>query len=107
MGGWSYLAGAIALEICGTFLLKLSDGFARVQWGLTSILCYAACFVALAPALRTIPVGVAYAVWSGVGIVAAALIGLVAFGERLGAMQLGCIALVLIGAVGLRVTTAG
>jgi len=107
MGGWSYLAGAIALEICGTFLLKLSDGFARVQWGLASILCYAACFVALAPALRTIPVGVAYAVWSGVGIVAAALIGLVAFGERLGAMQLGCIALVLIGAVGLRVTTAG
>lgn len=105
MNGWVLLSGAIALEIAGTFLLKLSNGFALVHWGLLSIAAYAACFVAFAPALRTIPVGVAYAVWSGAGIVAASLIGLAAFHERLGAAQLACIALVLAGIVGLRLTT--
>ena len=100
-----FLVGAIVVEICGTFLLKLSNGFERWHWGWLSILCYALCFAALAPALKTIPVGVAYAVWSGVGIVAAALIGLLAFSERLGPLQLVCIALILVGAVGLRLTT--
>ncbi len=105
MNGWIYLAGAIVLEVSGTFLLKLSDGFARWHWGMLSILCYSACFWALAPALKVLPVGVVYAIWAGAGIVAAAIIGVVAFGERLGAVQLGCIALVLIGAVGLRLAT--
>jgi small multidrug resistance pump len=105
MGGWTYLAAAIVLEIGGTFLLKLSNGFERWHWGLLSILCYGVCFAAFAPALKTIPVGPAYAVWSGAGIVAAALIGVFAFGERLGALQLVCIAMVLAGALGLRLTT--
>ncbi|MEZ5735001.1 MAG: multidrug efflux SMR transporter [Novosphingobium sp.] len=105
MSGWVFLAGAIVLEVAGTFLLKLSNGFAHVHWGLLSIACYAACFIAFAPALKVIPVGVAYAVWAGAGIVAATLIGLVAFQERLGAIQLLSIALILIGAVGLRLTT--
>lgn len=105
MSGWMYLAGAIVLEVAGTFLLKLSNGFALVHWGLLSIACYAACFLAFAPALKLIPVGVAYAVWSGVGIVAAALIGLFAFQERLGTMQMLSIALILAGAIGLRLTT--
>ena len=106
MSGWIYLAGAIVLEIAGTFLLKLSNGFERWSWGVGSILCYTACFVALAPALKTIPVGVAYAIWAGIGIVAAALIGMLAFNEKLGAAQLVCIALVLIGTAGLRLTTS-
>jgi len=105
MTGWMYLAGAIMLEVAGTFLLKLSNGFALVHWGLLSIACYAACFLAFAPALKLIPVGVAYAVWSGIGIVAAALIGLFAFQERLGTMQLLSIALILAGAIGLRLST--
>jgi small multidrug resistance pump len=61
----------------------------------------------MAPAMKVLPVGVVYAIWSGIGIVAAAAIGVVAFGEKLGAMQYLCIALVLIGAVGLRVTAKG
>lgn len=103
--GWLLLAGAIALEVIGTFLLKLSNGFERVHWGLLSILFYAACFWVFAPALKVIPVGVAYAIWSGIGIVAAALIGAFAFGERLGTVQLVCIALIIAGAMGLRLTT--
>ena len=107
MSAWAFLAAAIALEVSGTFLLKLSNGFERPLWGTLSILCYSACFWVLAPAMKALPVGVVYAVWSGVGIVAAALIGLLAFGERLGAVQLLCIALILAGAVGLRLGPAG
>ena len=69
------------------------------------IACYSACFWVLAPAMKVLPVGVVYAIWAGIGIVAAALIGLIAFGERLGSMQLACMAMVLVGAVGLRLTT--
>lgn len=105
MSGWVFLAGAIALEVVGTFLLKLSNGFQHLHWGVLSITSYAACFVAFAPALKVIPVGVAYAVWSGIGIVAAALIGMFAFGERLGPLQLASVALIIVGAVGLRLTT--
>lgn len=105
MSAWTFLAAAIAMEVLGTFLLKLSNGFERWHWGMLSILCYSACFWVLAPALKVIPVGVAYAIWAGVGIVAATIIGVMAFGERLGAVQLLCIALVLAGAVGLRLTT--
>jgi small multidrug resistance pump len=105
MSGWYYLLGAIALEVAGTFLLKLSNGFEKWHWGTLSILCYSACFWVLAPALKVIPVGVAYAIWAGVGIVAAAVIGLFAFNEKLGALQLLFIGLVLAGAIGLRLTT--
>lgn len=105
MGPWLFLALAIGLEVVGTLLLKLSDGFAQWRWGLLAMLCYGACFVALAPALKIIPVGVVYAVWAGVGIAAAAGIGLLLFGERLSALQLLCIACILLGAVGLNLST--
>jgi multidrug transporter EmrE-like cation transporter len=105
MSAWLFVAAAIALEVTGTFLLKLSDGFVKWHWGLLAIACYSGCFGALSPAMKVLPIGVIYAVWAGVGIVAAALLGLVIFGERLGMVQVLCIALVLVGAVGLRLTT--
>lgn len=105
MTAWLFLAGAIALEVAGTFLLKLSNGFEDWRWGVLSIACYSACFWFLAPAMKVLPVGVVYAIWAGVGIVAASLIGVFAFDERLGAIQYFFIALVLIGAIGLNLTT--
>lgn len=105
MSAWAFLAGAIALEVTGTFLLKLSNGFEKWHWGTLSILAYSTCFWVLAPAMKVLPVGIVYAVWAGVGIVAAALIGVFVFQERLGAVQILCIALVLVGAIGLRLTT--
>lgn len=105
MNAWFFLAFAIALEVAGTFLLKLSNGFEDWKWGMLSIACYSACFWVLAPAMKVLPVGVVYAIWSGVGIVAASLIGLYAFDERLGALQFFFIALILIGAVGLNLST--
>lgn len=105
MNAWILLGMAIALEVIGTFLLKLSNGFEKWYWGALSIFCYSACFWVLAPAMKALPVGVVYAIWAGVGIVAATAIGVVAFNERLDAIQYICIVLVLIGAVGLKVTT--
>jgi small multidrug resistance pump len=71
MNAWIYLGFAIALEIAGTFLLKLSHGFERWQWGALSIACYSGCFMMMAPAMKVLPVGVVYAIWSGIGIVGA------------------------------------
>ena len=105
MSAWLYLAAAIALEIAATFFLKLSNGFDKQPWGWVSIALYSACLWVLAPALKTIPVGIAYAIWAGVGIAAAAVIGLFAFGERLGPIQLAFIAMILVGAVGLQLAT--
>ncbi len=105
MGAWTLLAIAIAFEIAAIACLKLSDGFAKWQWGVASIALYWVCFGALALALRTIPVGIAYAIWAGVGIVAVAAIGMTAFGQKLGPVQLLFMAMILVGAVGLRLTT--
>ena len=105
MNGWIFLAVAIAFEVCGTFLLKLSHGFEKWHWGVLSILCYSACFLALAPAMKVLPVGIVYALWAGLGIVAATTIGILAFDERLGALQFVFIGMILAGAVGLRLTT--
>ncbi|MDE2790432.1 MAG: multidrug efflux SMR transporter [Paracoccaceae bacterium] len=105
MTAWSFLGIAIVLEVAGTFLLKLSDGFAKWHWGVLSIICFMCCFWAFAPAIKIIPVGIAYAIWAGIGILAASAIGFLVFGERLGAFQVACIAFILAGSVGLRLTT--
>ncbi len=104
MNAWIFLGIAIVLEVTGTFFLKLSNGFEKWQWGAASMACYGACFWMLAPAMKVLPVGVVYAIWSGVGIVAITIIGLFAFDERLSALQFAFIAMILIGAVGLNLT---
>ena len=104
MNAWIYLAIAIILEVTGTIFLKLSDGFEKWHWGIASIAFYSACFWALAPAMKVLPVGVVYAIWSGVGIVAISLIGIFAFDDRLSALQYVFIAMILTGAVGLNLT---
>ncbi len=106
MTGWAYLGAAIVLEVAATVLLKLSDGLVRWQLALASIGFYALCFLFLAPALKTIPLGVAYAIWSGAGIIAMAILGTMVFGQSLNPAQMGFIALLLVGAIGLRVTTS-
>ena len=107
MTAWIYLGVAILFEIAGTSLLKLSNGFEKVHWGGLAIMAYWGSFWFLAPALKTIPVGVAYAIWAGVGIVAITIIGVLFFEQRLQFLQYLFISLILIGAVGLRLTTEG
>lgn len=103
--GWTYLAMAIVLEVVATWFLKLSDGFKNLGYAGLAILLYCLCFFFMAPAYKTLPAGVVYAVWSGLGIVAITALGIIYFEEQLDWIQLGCIGLIFIGAVGLSITT--
>ena len=105
MNAWVLLAGAITLEVAATTLLKASNGFARPLHGIASITLYSLCFWLLAFAITRIPIGVAYAIWSRVGIVAITLIGALAFRQSLTPIQLSCIALIAVGAIGLNLVT--
>ena len=91
------LAVAILCEVIATAALKSSEGFTRLWPSLLVVAGYALAFYALSLALRTIPVGVAYAIWSGVGVVGIALIGRVVFGQTLDAPALIGIGLILAG----------
>lgn len=102
---WIFLAVAICFEIVGTSLLKASNGFDRYWFGAAAISAYGVSFYFLSFALTKIPVGVAYAIWSGFGIAAISLIGWLIFRQSLSAPQVGFIALILIGAIGLNLTT--
>ena len=105
MNVWIVLLACIALEIVATSLLKASEGFSRPWFGMASMLCYFGCFWLLSAVLTRLPMGVAYAVWSGVGIVGITLVGVVLFRQSLTVMQISFIGLILIGAVGLQLST--
>lgn len=100
------LAVAIVCEVIATAALKSSDGFTRLWPSLLVVAGYAVAFYALSIALRAIPVGVAYAIWSGVGIVGIALIGWAVFGQALDAPALIGIGLILAGVLVLNLFSA-
>ena len=78
MNPYIYLGGAILAEVIGTTLMKFSEGFTRLWPSVGTIICYCASFWLLAQTLAYIPTGIAYAIWSGVGIV---LISLLSWGN--------------------------
>lgn len=80
---WIYLAIAIVAEVIATSCLKPSEGFTRLWPSVVVVTGYGLAFFFLSLTLRTLPVGVAYAVWSGVGIVLVATVGWLAFGQKL------------------------
>lgn len=95
-----YLAAAIAGEIAATVSLKLSEGFTRLWPSVVVVVGYAIAFTALARALKMgMPVGVAYAVWSAVGVAAVAVIGWRFLGETLNPTMLVGLALIIGGVV--------
>ncbi|WP_298015640.1 multidrug efflux SMR transporter [uncultured Castellaniella sp.] len=103
---WIYLIIAIAAEVIATSALKASAGFTRAVPSVITAIGYGLAFYLLALALRTIPVGIAYAVWSGVGIVAIAIIGYFIFGQALDAAGMIGIGLILAGVLVLNVFSA-
>lgn len=96
---WAWLFLAIASGASGTSALSQSRGFSELPPTLLALALYGVCFLALTRAVRSIPVSVAYAVWSGVGIALVSLIGWALFGQSLGAGELLGIALILAGTV--------
>ena len=98
----AWLALAVALEVIGTSLLKLSDGLKRRLVGILGVLCVVGAFAALAQAIRGMDLSVAYAVWGGVGLVLTAVVGALAFGQRIRPAGWLGIALVVAGVVALK-----
>ncbi len=96
---WLYLAIAISSEVFGTSCLKLSEGFTRLWPSIGVAAGYGVAFVFLSFTLKTMPVGIAYAVWSGVGVAAITLIGWARFGQRLDAAAFVGIGLIIAGVV--------
>ncbi|MFE0760877.1 DMT family transporter [Streptomyces smyrnaeus] len=93
------LAGAILAEILGTTSMKYSDGFTKLVPTLLTVAGYLVAFVLLAQALKSMPVGTAYAIWSGAGTAAIALIGVVFIGESVTAAKILGLLLVICGVV--------
>lgn len=96
---WLYLGVAILFETIGTTALKASDGMTRLGPAVVVVLAYALSFWLLALVLRIIPVGVAYAIWAGLGVCLIAAIGWVMFGQRLDAPAIAGMALIISGIV--------
>ncbi|NTG46332.1 QacE family quaternary ammonium compound efflux SMR transporter [Agrobacterium rhizogenes] len=80
---YAVLMVAIVLEVMGTTALQMSQQFTRLGPTIVLVLCYAASFYCLSVTLRVIPVGIAYAIWSGLGIVLISTVGLVFFRQKL------------------------
>lgn len=102
-----WLALAIASEIVATVSLKLSDGFTKPLPVVAVVAGYGLSFYALSITLRTIPLGVVYAIWSGVGTAAVVVIGLFLFRETLDAVKVAGIGLIIAGVVVLNGVTTG
>jgi len=94
---WIWLALAGVLEVGWAIGLKFTDGFTRLVPSVATVLAMAASMVLLALALKTLPVGTAYAVWTGIGAVGTALVGMLVLGEAATAMRIGGIALIAAG----------
>ena len=101
---WIYLSIAGLLEILWAVGLKLSDGFTGTRWSAVTIVGMAASFYFLAQALKSLPVGTAYAVWTGIGAVGTAILGIALFSESAALPRLACIGLIVAGIVGLKLT---
>lgn len=82
MNHWVLLGLSIAAEIAGTTLLKYSNGFSKPLPTLGAVLAFCAAFYWISKVFQVLPVGIVYAVWSGVGIVATALIGWAVFNQK-------------------------
>jgi quaternary ammonium compound-resistance protein SugE len=99
---WVLIGAAAVLEVVWAVAFKQSDGMTRLGPTALGVTAAIASVVLLTMALRSLPVGPAYAVWTGLGAFGVALVGVVALGEGTSALRLGCLALIVSGVVGLR-----
>ena len=102
---WTYLIIAGVLEIVWAIGLKYTEGFTKLVPSLITGVALLASMLFLALALRTVPVGTGYAIWTGIGAVGTAILGIVLFAEPATLARLGCIGLIVAGIVGLKLVT--
>jgi quaternary ammonium compound-resistance protein SugE len=103
--GWFALLLAGLLEVGWALGLKYSDGLTRFWPSLAMLVAIALSFALLAVALRSIPFGTAYALWTGIGAAGTVIVGMTAFGEPADLFRVSCLALIIAGMVGLKLAT--
>ena len=103
---WLYLVVAIVLEVIATSSLTASNGFTKPVYSAISVIGYAAAIYLLALVLKTIPVGVAYAIWSGAGVALVTIVGVVIFHQKLSWIDYLGISLIVSGVVILNLFSA-
>jgi quaternary ammonium compound-resistance protein SugE len=99
---WTFLFVAGLLEICWAIGLKYSEGFSRLWPSVGTVLAMVASFAFLAQALKTIPVGTGYAVWTGIGAAGTAVLGMVLFAESTSTIKLISLMCIILGIIGLK-----
>lgn len=99
---WWYLMAAGAVEIVMAIALKASQDWSRLLPSFIGVVAALASIVLLTKALRELPLGTAYAIWTGIGSVGVAVLGIAFFGETASPLRLVCICLVVAGSIGLR-----
>jgi len=102
---WLLLLIAGLLEVGWAVGLKYTEGFSRLVPSVLTLLCMTASIGMLGLALKTLRMGTAYAVWTGIGAVGTAILGIVLFGDPAGAARIACIGLIVAGIVGLKLVT--
>jgi Membrane transporters of cations and cationic drugs len=101
---WSMILIAGLLEVAWAICLKNSDGFSNVPYTIAFAVLIALSMLLLSIAIRTLPVGAAYAVWVGIGAVGTFLAGIVLFDDPVNALRVIFVFLIIIGIIGLRLT---
>ncbi len=99
MTPWVLLIAAIATEVAGTLALRGSDGFSKLVPSLITVAGYVASFVLLAIVLKSLPVGIVYAIWSAVGIALVAVLGKLIFGDLVPPLAMAGMVLIVGGVV--------
>lgn len=105
MSGWLALLAAGLLEIAWAFGLKYSDGLTRFWPTLATVLAILASFSLMALALRSLPFGTAYAIWTGIGAAGSSIVGMVVFSESADPIRIICLTLIVAGMVGLKLNS--
>lgn len=103
---WTHLIIAGALEIFWAISLKYTDGFSKLGPSVLTIFGMIASFYFLAQALKTIPVGTGYAIWTGIGAAGTAILGIILFSEPTSWPRLLCIGIIVTGIIGLKLTSS-
>jgi len=103
---WIFLCVAGILEFFWAISLKYTEGFSNISWSVVTIIGMTASFYFLAQALETIPVGTAYAVWTGIGAAGTAILGIILFSESAALARIACIGLIVAGIIGLKFTSS-
>lgn len=103
---WLYLLVAGALEVIWAFSMKQSHGFTRLTPSLITLVTMLGSFWLLALAMRTMPLGTAYTIWTGIGAIGAFLVGIIVFGEPVNALRITAAILIVAGLLLMKLSSA-